>query len=117
MDIVISSPDGMADRWSSDDIPRLALEALAAEGARSGHLTAVDLRQLLRLDADADVGPFLDRFGIARDTAREASADSTVRADARMTALRKALIAGEESGPATEFDLEAFLARKHAARS
>lgn len=32
--------------------------------------------------------------------------------EARLAALRTALIAGEESGPSTEFDFEAFIARK-----
>lgn len=32
---------------------------------------------------------------------------------AKLEALRAALIAGEESGPSTEFDVEAFLAEMH----
>ncbi|MEA3178603.1 MAG: antitoxin ParD1/3/4, partial [Gammaproteobacteria bacterium] len=32
--------------------------------------------------------------------------------EARMSALRAALIEGEESGPSTPFDFEAFIARK-----
>jgi antitoxin ParD1/3/4 len=32
--------------------------------------------------------------------------------EARMNALRAALIEGEESGPSTPFDFEAFIARK-----
>lgn len=32
--------------------------------------------------------------------------------EARLTALRAALIEGEESGPATPFDFEKFIARK-----
>ena len=32
--------------------------------------------------------------------------------EAKLAALRTALIAGEESGPSTEFDFEAFIARK-----
>ena len=36
--------------------------------------------------------------------------------ETRLSALRAALIEGEESGPAGPFDFEAFLARKRAAR-
>ena len=32
--------------------------------------------------------------------------------EAKLTALRSALIEGEESGPSTPFDFEAFIARK-----
>ena len=32
--------------------------------------------------------------------------------EARLNALRAALIAGEDSGPSTPFDFEAFIARK-----
>jgi len=32
--------------------------------------------------------------------------------EARMSALRAALVEGEESGPSTPFDFEAFIARK-----
>jgi antitoxin ParD1/3/4 len=32
--------------------------------------------------------------------------------EAKLTALRSALIEGEESGPSTAFDFEAFIARK-----
>ncbi len=51
---------------------------------------------------------------------RYASASDVVRAglrlleseEAKLAALRAALIAGEESGPSTEFDFGEFLARK-----
>ena len=36
--------------------------------------------------------------------------------ETRLEALRAALVAGEESGPATEFDFEAFIARKRRTR-
>ena len=35
--------------------------------------------------------------------------------EAKLTALRAALIEGEESGPSTPFDFEAFIARKRSA--
>jgi len=54
---------------------------------------------------------------------RYTSADDVVQAglrlleeeDAKLAALRAALIEGEESGEPTEFDFDAFLARKQAA--
>ncbi|HVJ52547.1 MAG TPA: type II toxin-antitoxin system ParD family antitoxin [Aliidongia sp.] len=37
--------------------------------------------------------------------------------EATLAALRNALIEGEESGPSTPFDFDAFIAQKRAARS
>jgi antitoxin ParD1/3/4 len=53
---------------------------------------------------------------------RYASATDVVRAglrlleerEAKLVALRAALVEGEQSGPSTPFDFEAFLARKRA---
>jgi antitoxin ParD1/3/4 len=55
---------------------------------------------------------------------RFSSASDVVRAglrlledqETRLEALRAALVAGEESGPATPFDFEAFIARKRGVR-
>lgn len=55
---------------------------------------------------------------------RFSSASDVVRAglrlledqETRLEALRAALVAGEESGPATPFDFEAFVARKRRAK-
>lgn len=71
------------------------------------------------------LGDHFSRF-VERKVAegRYSSASDVVRAglrlleedEARLEALRAALIEGEESGPATPFDFEAFIARKTAER-
>jgi antitoxin ParD1/3/4 len=56
------------------------------------------------------------------DQGRYNSASDVVRAglrlleeqETKLTALRAALIEGEESGPSTPFDFDAFMARKRA---
>ena len=56
---------------------------------------------------------------------RYSSASDVVRAalrlleeqEMKLAALRAALIEGEQSGPSTPFDFEAFIERKRAARS
>lgn len=63
---------------------------------------------------------FVDFIDAQVKTGRYASASDVVRAglrlleenEARVEALRAALIAGEQSGPPTEFNFDAFIARK-----
>lgn len=63
---------------------------------------------------------FVDFLAREVATGRYRSASEVVRAalrlledqEAQMVALRGALVAGEESGPATAFDFDAFIAAK-----
>jgi antitoxin ParD1/3/4 len=70
------------------------------------------------------LGPHFARFVEAQLAAgRYGTASEVVRAglrlleehEARLAALRAALAEGEASGPAVDFDFDAFLARKRAA--
>lgn len=67
------------------------------------------------------LGEHFSRFVEAQvDQGRYSSASDVVRAalrlleeqEARLEALRAALIEGEQSGPSTPFDFETFIARK-----
>ena len=65
MNISITVPDDLAhqmgDRW--EDLPRQALEALAAATYRSGILTAAQVRRLLGHESRFETQAFPDLFG------------------------------------------------------
>jgi antitoxin ParD1/3/4 len=67
-------------------------------------------------------GEFIDaqvkdgRYSSASDVVR-AGLQLLQEQEAKLSALRAALIAGEHSGPSTSFDFDAFIARKRTARS
>ncbi|MCF6321831.1 MAG: type II toxin-antitoxin system ParD family antitoxin [Rhizobiaceae bacterium] len=69
------------------------------------------------------LGDQLDKFiGAQIGTGRYGSASEVVRAglrlleerETKLQSLRAALIEGEQSGDASEFDVEGFLSQKHA---
>jgi antitoxin ParD1/3/4 len=55
------------------------------------------------------------RYGSAGDVVR-AGLRLLEEQEARLTVLRAALVEGENSGPATAFDFDAFIARKRGSR-
>jgi hypothetical protein len=93
MDIVVRIPDDLARRLgAAGDLERRALEALAAQEYRLGHLTEADLRRLLGFEAAAPLDGFLKAHGVhdagePRTSLPEALDDET-RARARAAAER-----------------------------
>lgn len=61
MDVSIVLPDDIARRIEAEggDVPRLALEAFAAEGYRRGVLSHADVGRLLGLPTRWDIDAFL----------------------------------------------------------
>ena len=95
MEIILRIPDDLAGRLgTADEVEHRALEALALEEYKLGHLTKPELRRLLGLEA----GEALDRFlqahkahrvdKAAREPAESAKAalDEASRAKARQAA-------------------------------
>ena len=73
MNISITVPDDLAsqmgDRW--EDLPRQALEALAAASYRSGILTAAQVRRLLGHESRFETQAFLKQAGAYLDYTEE----------------------------------------------
>lgn len=61
MNLIVKIPDDVAQRLRADgrDLSRTALEALAAEEYKRGHLTKPDLRRLLGLETSDQIDGFL----------------------------------------------------------
>jgi antitoxin ParD1/3/4 len=76
-----------------------------------GRNTSVSLGDHFTTFIDAQVRE--GRYGSASDVVR-AGLRLLQEHEAKVRALEAALIEGEESGPAGEFDFDAFLARKNA---
>ena len=79
-----------------------------------GKNTSVSLDAHFTSFIEAQVGQ--GRYGNASDVMR-AALRLLEEHEAKLAALRAALIEGEESGPSTEFDFEAFVAQKRSAQS
>jgi len=60
MDVTVQIPDDLASRMGAGgELPRRALEALAAEEYKRGHLTKPDLRRLLGFETGDQIDEFL----------------------------------------------------------
>jgi antitoxin ParD1/3/4 len=81
------------------------------EGVPMARNTSVSLGDHFAAFIDAQVQA--GRYGSASDVVR-AGLRLLEEHEARLQALRAALIEGEESGPSTSFDFDAFVARKRA---
>jgi hypothetical protein len=65
MDVVIHIPDDLANRLgTARDLPRRALEALAVEEFRLGHLTQAELRRLLGFGTREALDGFLKTHNV-----------------------------------------------------
>ncbi|MCL4541996.1 MAG: UPF0175 family protein [Chloroflexi bacterium] len=69
MKLTVQIPDELAERLGAEggDLSRRALEALALEEYRSGHLSKAELRQLLGYSTRAALDGFLKAHGVAAD--------------------------------------------------
>jgi Uncharacterised protein family (UPF0175) len=65
MEITIRVPDSFADqlRGGWQDLPRHALEALAADAYRQGLLSAADVQEVLGIGSRHELDGFLKRSG------------------------------------------------------
>ncbi|MDR3537401.1 MAG: type II toxin-antitoxin system ParD family antitoxin [Acetobacteraceae bacterium] len=79
-----------------------------------GKNTSVSLGDHFTAFVETQVGQ--GRYGSASDVLR-AGLRLLEEQEARLAALRAALVEGEQSGPSTRFDIEAFVARKRASPS
>jgi hypothetical protein len=65
MDVTVQIPDDVARRMGAvGDLPRRALEALAAEEYKHGRLTKPDLRRLLGFESGHQIDEFLKRHEV-----------------------------------------------------
>ena len=76
--------------------------------------TSVSLGEHFSRFVEAQVGE--GRYSTASDVVR-AGLRLLEEQEARLAALRAALTEGEQSGPSTPFDFEAFIARKRASHT
>jgi len=69
MELAVQIPDDIAGRMSAsgDDLSRRALEALAIEEFRSGHITKPELRRLLGFESRYELDAFLKAHEVYED--------------------------------------------------
>ncbi len=68
MDVIVQIPDDLAGRMGAGgDLQRRALEALAADAYRLGHLTKPDLRRLLGFETGHQIDEFLKAHQVLED--------------------------------------------------
>lgn len=66
--MTVQIPDDLAGRMgAADDLPRRALEALAAEEYKRGRLTKPDLRRLLGFETSHQIDEFLKAHEVFED--------------------------------------------------
>jgi negative regulator of replication initiation len=90
MDVTLHIPDELAQRLKAagGDISRRALEALALDEYKIGHLTADELRRVLSFDAQGDLDAFLTAHGVQHATAQQAETDKAQRIRAAQEAAQ-----------------------------
>ena len=73
MDLHLEVPEHIARQLASDseDLARLTLEALAAEGVRSGKLSVFQARVLLGIQSRYEMDGFLKKHGVFLDLTLE----------------------------------------------
>ena len=73
MDIHLEVPEELARQLASNskDLARVALEALAAEGVRSGKLSVFQARELLSIQSRYEMDGFLKKHGVFLDLTLE----------------------------------------------
>lgn len=79
MDVHLEVPEELARQLASDseDLARVALEALAAEGVRSGKLSVFQARELLGIQSRYEMDGFLKKHGVFLDlTSEDVQTDS-----------------------------------------
>jgi hypothetical protein len=86
MEITVDVPEdvaeGLAAKWG--DLPRAALESLAAEGFRSGALSEAQVRRMLGFSVRLEVDAFLKSRGIYLDyTVDDVERDTAASRQAR----------------------------------
>lgn len=69
MELAVQIPDDLASRMRSSggDLSRLALEALALDEFRSGHITKPELRRLLGFETGHQLDGFLKAHEVSED--------------------------------------------------